>query len=92
MKKYLVVVVAMAVLGCCLFFAKGLGASQARPDGPVERYQLFQGTYNSLDRKNNVANQEIGIFLLDTATGKVSRYLTGLDKSGNYVESWTPTN
>lgn len=57
----------------------------------IGRYQLFQGTYKTFDLKNGQTFTSDGIFLLDTKTGLVKRYLNKIDEGGNYIETWIPT-
>lgn len=57
----------------------------------IGRYQLFQGTYKTFDLKNGQTFTSDGIFLLDTKTGVVKRYLNKIDEGGNYIETWIPT-
>jgi hypothetical protein len=45
-----------------------------------------------LDAKNNRADKETKVFLLDTSTGKVQRYVTGIHKDGKFFEGWLDTN
>ena len=56
------------------------------------RYQLFQGTYTAFDLKRQETYTHQGIFLIDTKTGKVSRYLNKIDPQGKYIETWMPTD
>lgn len=65
----------------------------AQPSKSIEvgRYQLFQGSYVALDGKNNRAESESAVFLLDTATGTVKKYATGLHKDGTLFETWDST-
>lgn len=57
----------------------------------IGRHQLFQGTYKTFDLKNGQTFTSDGIFLLDTKTGVVKRYLNKIDEGGNYIETWIPT-
>jgi hypothetical protein len=86
----LAVVAAVAV-------AVGVAAAQpSRTTGessPREgRFQLFQAHFKALDFKNNRVDDQVAVFLLDSASGKVSRYSTGLSQDGNSFERWVPTN
>lgn len=60
-------------------------------DCDIGRYQLFQGTYTSIDLKKQETSTHTGIFLIDTKTGKVKRYLNKIDEEGRYIETWLPT-
>jgi hypothetical protein len=90
-KTFGVTVIALLLVAILLVAAKSFAASETT--GPLEpaRYQLFQGTFTVLDGKNNRADKDTAVFLLDTSTGKVKRYLTGLAKDGKYFEEWLPT-
>ncbi|KAF0143673.1 MAG: hypothetical protein FD156_2483 [Nitrospirae bacterium] len=57
----------------------------------IGRYQLFQGTYTTFDLKNGQSVTSNGVFLLDTKTGSVKRYLNKIDEDGSYIETWIPT-
>lgn len=57
----------------------------------IGRYQLFQGSYVALDSKNNRAESEQAVFLIDTSNGNVFKYSTGLDSNGKLFEYWKPT-
>jgi len=58
----------------------------------IGRYQLFQGNYISIDLKRQQTSPHTGIFLLDTKTGTVKRYLNKIDEQGKYIETWLPTD
>ena len=64
---------------------------QSTSESETGRYQLFQGTYTSMDLKRQETSTHIGIFLLDTKTGKVKRYVNKIDEQGRYIETWLPT-
>ncbi len=88
----LAVVLIVGVLG-----AAGAAPPAIRPapdraaDAEIGRYQLFQGTYTSFDLKRQQTSTQSGIFLLDTRTGQVKRYLNKIDEEGRYIETWVPT-
>lgn len=65
--------------------------SKDRSDSEVGRYQLFQGTYVSIDLKRQMTSTHTAIFLLDTKTGSVKRYVNKIDEEGKYIETWLPT-
>ena len=66
-------------------------SSKESPD--IGRYQLFQGTYTTIDLKYRQASSTYNaVFLLDTATGKVKRYVNRIDEDGRYIETWLPTD
>jgi hypothetical protein len=57
----------------------------------IGRYQLFQGSYKTFDLKSLEGAISNGIFLLDTKTGNVKRYLNKRDDDGKYIETWVQT-
>ena len=72
-------------------FAQG---TKAPPSGgsDVGRYQLFQGTYTAFDLKRQETSTQQAIFLIDTKTGRVTRYVNKIDQQGKYIETWLPTD
>ncbi|CAH2032423.1 hypothetical protein [Trichlorobacter ammonificans] len=58
----------------------------------IGRYQLFQGSYTTFDLKRKETYVHQGVFLLDTATGDVKRYINKIDVEGRYIETWLPTD
>lgn len=90
MNKTLMVV--MSIMVIIVFVGAKAIQSETKPQSAtVGRFQLFQGTFIALDAKNNRADKEIAIFLLDTSTGEVKKFQTGIDKSGKFFEDWLPT-
>ena len=79
---------ALLVSGNC--FAQSAPSSKGR-EGEVGRYQLFQGTYTSIDIKRQQTSTHAGVFWIDTKTGQVKRYLNKIDTEGKYIETWVPT-
>jgi len=63
----------------------------AEGSSDIGRYQLFQGTYKTYDLKSQQSVTSSGIFLIDTQTGTVKRYLNKIDEDGKYIETWVPT-
>jgi hypothetical protein len=61
-------------------------------NGSSKRCQLFQGNYISIDLKRQQTSSHTGIFLIDTKTGTVKRYLNKIDEQGRYIETWLPTD
>lgn len=61
------------------------------PQSEIGRYQLFQGTYKTFNIKTQQSDTSTGVFLLDTKTGEVKRYLNKIDEEGKYIETWVPT-
>ncbi len=66
--------------------------SKEKSSSEVGRFQLFQGNYISIDLKRQQTSSHMGIFLLDTKTGVVKRYLNKIDEQGKYIETWLPTD
>lgn len=56
------------------------------------RYQLFQGSYTTFDLKRKETYVHQAIFLLDSQTGEVKRYVNKVDEEGRYIETWLPTD
>lgn len=78
------------------FLLSGTGFAQSNPspkgkEGDIGRYQLFQGTYSSFDLRRQQVSTHAGVFLIDTKTGEVKRYLNKIDEEGKYIETWVPT-
>lgn len=98
MKRY------AAVLSACLLFSALLsGLSWANPSksGVTRdaatcqesgRYQLFQGSYTTFDLKRKETYVHQAVFLLDSQTGEVKRYINKIDENGQYIETWLPTD
>ena len=89
----------MAGLAGSLIIASGLCAAEAletkepvKGSYTVGRYQLFQGEYTTYDLKNQQTYTHIAVFLIDTATGRVMRYVNKIDEDGKYIESWVNTD
>ena len=57
----------------------------------VGRFQLFQGTFTSIDGKDDRTYKDSGIFMIDTLTGNVKAYRSGLTKEGKLYEGWNLT-
>jgi hypothetical protein len=89
-KKYLII----SLFG--MLFA-GIAVYAAVPDSreksyyEVGRFQLFQGNYISIDLKRQQTSSHTGVFLVDTKTGAVKRYLNKIDENGRYIETWLAT-
>ena len=56
------------------------------------RFQLFQGEYTTFDLKRKETNVTQAVFLLDSRTGEVKRYINKIDENGRYIETWLPTD
>ncbi len=89
MKKSFMIIVCFILFIVGIVYAENPVLKDAGSD--IGRYQLFQGTYKTFDLKNGQTFTSDGIFLLDTKTGMVRRYLNKIDEGGNYIETWIPT-
>jgi len=89
-KLYLLVVMVIVLLAGSTVYAE-MVAGKSVPDADDGRYQLFQGSYTSIDLKRQQTSTHNGIFLIDTRSGKVKRYLNKIDEQGRYIETWVPT-
>ena len=89
--KFHITGVLVLIVLTVIFVQLALAQGQASKSIEVGRYQLFQGTYIVLDGKNSRAERESAVFLLDTATGTVRKYGTGLLKDGTLFETWDST-
>jgi hypothetical protein len=73
--------------------APSLFAAEATGQKEIGRYQLFQGTFTTLDLKYRQASStHNAVFLLDTVTGQVKRYVNRIDEDGRYIETWLTTD
>lgn len=90
LKLYLLIILLTIVLTGSVVYAQSPVSKEAC-DSDIGRYQLFHGTYTSIDLKRQQTSTHIGIFLIDTKTGKVKRYLNKIDEEGRYTETWLPT-
>jgi len=84
----------LLVITLCLIEEISWAQNPRAGDGcsDVGRYQLFQGTYSAFDLKRQETYTHQGVFLIDTKTGKVSRYVNKIDMEGKYIETWLPTD
>ncbi len=64
----------------------------SRHQNDAGRFQLFQGLYTTYDLKRQQTSKTDAVFLIDTATGQVKRYVNKIDEDGRYIESWVPTD
>ncbi|HEY5512474.1 MAG TPA: hypothetical protein VIK40_02415 [Geomonas sp.] len=90
--NYGVILVGFALIFPGLAFAEVSGARKEAPSADNGRYQLFQGTYTAFDLKRQEALTQQAVFLIDTRTGQVKRYVNKIDTEGKYLESWFPTD
>jgi hypothetical protein len=69
-------------------------ADQPARNGDADRgrYVLFQGTYSTFDLRRSETYTTTSVFLLDTRTGHVQRYVNKIDTDGRYIEEWVPTS
>jgi hypothetical protein len=86
--KVNVIIIGFALLLPIFVFAEASGARMESPSADNGRYQLFQGTYNAFDLKRQEALTQQAVFLIDTRTGQVKRYVNKIDTEGKYIESW----
>ncbi len=86
-------VVVTAMTASTLYAADNSGSKENfNVSRDVGRYQLFQGSYTTLDLKYRQSySAHSAVFLLDTATGNVKRYVNKIDEDGRYIETWLPT-
>src|SRR5262245_5037079 len=66
--------------------------AQASTNSQVGRFQLFAAEYVALDGKSNRATTERAVMRLDTATGAVLKYSTGILEDGRLFEGWNATD
>jgi hypothetical protein len=68
--------------------------SSAKKDVDMDagRYHLFQGSYSTFDLRRSETYTSTSVFLIDTKTGRVKRYVNKIDTDGRYIEEWVPTD
>jgi hypothetical protein len=88
--KPVIILTALALLIGGNGFAQSVPSPKGK-EGEIGRYQLFQGSYTGIDIKRQQTATHAGVFLIDTKTGLVKRYLNKIDEQGNYIETWMPT-
>jgi hypothetical protein len=86
------VILLLAVLFAGSAVYAGPPDSKDKSSSEIGRFQLFQGNYISIDLKRQQTSSHTAIFLLDTKTGTVKRYLNKIDEQGRYIETWLPTD
>jgi len=92
--RLIITVVAIMTMSASNLIAAETAAQKesTRITRDIGRYQLFQGTYTTLDLKYRQASStHNAVFLLDTATGQVKRFVNRIDEDGRYIETWLPT-
>ena len=67
-------------------------SATAAPSHDSGRFSLFQGSYTTFDLKRKETYVHQAVFLLDTQTGEVKRYINKIDENGRYIETWLPTD
>jgi hypothetical protein len=89
-KLMLVVMVLLATT------AQASETSQAKKEKDLDidfgRYQMFQGTYSTFDLRRSETYSSTSVFLIDTKTGQVRRYVNKIDTDGRYIEEWVATD
>ena len=78
----------------CMAIAFQMGAKSAGAQAPrsdIGRYQLFQASYVVVDAKDNRADKEQAVMRIDTVTGAVKKYTTGLTADGTIFDMWDST-
>jgi len=92
--KLKITAIAIAVVATSYAHAAETAAQKegTRITQSIGRYQLFQGTYTTLDLKyRQTSSTHNAVFLLDTVTGLVKRFVNRIDEDGRYIETWLPT-
>lgn len=90
MKRLLPAVLLLIVtLSSSALHANEAGAVRSQEIG---RFQLFQGEYTTYDLKRQQTSTTTAVFMIDTATGSVKRYVNRIDEDGRYTETWVPTD
>ena len=90
-KLYSFILLLAFVLAGSVAYA-GPSDPKEKSSSEVGRFQLFQGNYISIDLKRQQTSTHTGVFLLDTKTGAVKRYVNKIDEQGKYIETWLPTD
>jgi hypothetical protein len=85
-----VVSTALLVVPIMALINPGKATGASSPD--AARYVLFQGSYTTFDLKRKETNLSQAVFLLDSHTGEVKRYINKIDENGVYIETWLPTD
>jgi len=83
MKRYCrmaVVGTALLVVPFMMLANPGMVAGASGPDSG--RFVLFQGSYTTFDLKRKETNLSQAVFLLDSHTGEVKRYINKIDENG----------
>ena len=92
MKTSIILAAIMVMAATNIFAAETPAQKDTRISRDVGRYQLFQGSYTTLDLKyRQTSSTHNAIFLLDTSTGNVKRYVNRIDEDGRYIETWLST-
>lgn len=91
MTRFLTVIVASALLAVNVQ-ASEPSPARKEPDAEPGRFQLFQGSYSTFDLRRSETYTTTSVFLIDTRTGEVKRYVNKIDSDGRYIEEWVPTS
>ncbi len=91
MKKIIVIFGVVLFIAVLIIVYVNILYAQAPASKDIGRYQLFQGTYNFENHATDHVGKEVGIFLLDTSTGKVKSYSIGMTKDGKLFSRWFST-
>src|SRR5229473_296767 len=91
MKKALLVTLFVSVI------LLQIQAQETRPTQPLDaqqncivgRFQLHEFDYVATALDSGASGKQHGIFRIDTATGDVWLYITGIDKGGKLVSFWS---
>jgi len=93
MKKINIMLAFLVITLCCQYESNAEPIKDfAKIVQEIGRYQLFQGQYTTYDLKRQQTSTTNSVFLLDSATGQVKRYVNKIDEDGKYIESWMPTD
>ncbi len=92
MKGRVLFLVGLLALVTAIARGEGTPGTREHPISDNGRYQLFQGTYTSFDLKRQETYSQQAVFLIDTRTGQVKRYVNKIDTEGKYIEMWLPTD
>jgi hypothetical protein len=89
-RRLFTVILASALLSSPVQAADSSARKEA--DADQGRFQLFQGTYSTFDLRRSETYTSTSVFLIDTKTGQVKRYVNKIDSDGRYIEEWVPTS
>lgn len=84
-----IICILVAMFLALTIVSDGLAQTSGQENG---RYTLFQGSYTTFDLKRKETYVHQAVFLLDSQTGQVKRYVNKVDENGRYIETWLPTD